>query len=196
MTDCERKEGSLIKTRADIYGKEAAELLRIISMYPGILQQQLCGFYPGREEMVQTLLSHLKKQGRIITQETSGGYYLQGVPVAGTDHEMQNAVWVLLDFIDRVEFHSASDFPVKIIFFAAGELYEIIAVTAGRETLITQAVTGNSLRDNGRRILIVEEPWQIPLLNIPCTSGYCTVEPDGKVCYYKKQQEEHDWTEK
>lgn len=145
---------------------------------------------------MQTLLSHLRRQGRIIHQETSGGYYLQGVSVAGTDHELQKAVWVLLDFIDRVEFHSASDFPVKIIFFAAGELYEIIAVTAGRETLIAQAVTGNSLRDGGRRILIVEEPCQIPLLNIPCTSGYCIVEQDGRVCYFKKQQEEHDWTEK
>ena len=55
-----------MKTRADLYSREAAELLRIVSMYPGISLPQLCGFYPGKEDLVQTLLPQLKRQGRIL----------------------------------------------------------------------------------------------------------------------------------
>ena len=54
-----------IKTRAEIYGMEAADLLREISLYPGITEEQLYRFHPGKEEKVKTLLSNLQKQGRI-----------------------------------------------------------------------------------------------------------------------------------
>lgn len=175
-----------MKTRADLYGREASELLRIISMYPGLSEQQLCSFYPGRYEIVRSLLSHLKKQGRIL-QELSGKYYPQGNPTSGTDLELVKAVWVLLDFIDRIEFHSVSDFPVKIIFFASGELYEIISVPVGQEVLVSHILLKGKAEDCGRRILIVEHPEQISLLNIPGVSGYCTVSPGGRVDYYKKQ---------
>lgn len=37
-----------MKTRADIYGQEATELLRLISLYPGLIQCQLAGFFPAR----------------------------------------------------------------------------------------------------------------------------------------------------
>ena len=42
-----------MRTRAEIYGKEAAELLREISMYPGILEGQLCCFHPDKEDAVR-----------------------------------------------------------------------------------------------------------------------------------------------
>ena len=54
-----------MKTRADIYGQEATELLRLISLYPGLIQCQLAGFFPGKDSAVVCgLLSHLKRQGR------------------------------------------------------------------------------------------------------------------------------------
>ena len=61
-----RKEVIQIKTRAEIYGQEATELLRLISIYPGISGRQLCRFYPEREGKIKTLLAHLEKQGRIV----------------------------------------------------------------------------------------------------------------------------------
>ena len=33
---------------------------------------------------------------------------------------MMAAVWVLIDFIEEVEFHSVSDYPAKLLFFAGG----------------------------------------------------------------------------
>lgn len=175
-----------MKTRADLYGQEAAGLLRIVSMYPGLSETQIYGFFPEKQEVVRSLLVHLKKQGRIL-QGPTGRYYPQGTSVSDTDPELIKAVWVLLDFIDRVEFHSVSDFPVKIIFFAGGELYEIISMPAGQEALVSHILSRTKEEDCGRRILIVEDPGQISILNIPCVSGYCTVVPDGRVAYYKKQ---------
>lgn len=98
------------------------------------------------------------------------------------------AAWVLLDFIDRAEYHSASDFPVKIIFFADGELYEIVHVPNGQEALIGHALSAKE-DGAGRRIVLVESPEQIGRVNIPYTSGFCTVDPDGSIRYYKKAPE-------
>ena len=103
-----------MKTRAELYGHEATELLRIISMYPGLSEKQLCRFYPGREDVTRNLLSHLCRQGR-TRQADTGGYFPYGNGKAETDPGMVRAAWVLLDFIDKAEYHSSSDFPVKIV---------------------------------------------------------------------------------
>ena len=112
-----------MKTRAEIYGNEAAALLRIVTMYPGLNMQQLLCFHPGKEEIIKTLLSHLQKQSRIFQTDT-GGYFPSGW-AAKSDNSLIRAAWVLLDFIGQVEYHAPGDFPVKLIFFANGELYEL-----------------------------------------------------------------------
>ncbi len=38
-----------LRTRAEIYGKEAAALLQEVSLYPGILEGQLSAFHPGKQ---------------------------------------------------------------------------------------------------------------------------------------------------
>ena len=68
-----------MKTRAEIYGNEAADLLRTVTMYPGLSEQQLLCFHPGKEDTAKALLSHLERQGRIFQTE-SGGYFPAGQP--------------------------------------------------------------------------------------------------------------------
>ena len=50
-----------MKTRAEIYGNEAADLLRTVTMYPGLSEQQLLCFHPGKEDTAKALLSHLER---------------------------------------------------------------------------------------------------------------------------------------
>ena len=88
-----------MKTRAEIYGNEAADLLRTVTMYPGLSEQQLLCFHPGKEDTAKALLSHLERQGRIFQTE-SGGYFPAGQS-AKIDRALVRAVWVLLDFIQR-----------------------------------------------------------------------------------------------
>lgn len=47
-----------MKTRAEIYGNEATDLLRIVTMYPGLCEHQLLCFHPGKEDTTKALLSH------------------------------------------------------------------------------------------------------------------------------------------
>lgn len=175
-----------MKTRAQIYGQEAAGLLKIISMYPGLNENQLCRFYPEKADRIPAVLAILKKQGRIgmDTEEC----YFSGRETENKkekDRGLLKAVWVLLDFLDKTEYHSVSEFPVKIIFFAGGELYEIICVEKGQEALVGQLLNQNR-EGMGKRIVIVEEPAQISQLEILGVSGFCTVTINGKINYYKK----------
>lgn len=173
-----------IKTRAEIYGREATELLRFVSIYPGLSENQLCRFYPGKEDKTINLLSHLKRQGRVTLSDT-GLYFPAGVPDLNADSGLTRAVWILLDYIDRVEYHSSSDFPVKIIFFLAGGLYEIVYAAMGQEALVNH-IMGQNGKNDSRRIVLVDAPNQIQRLDFPGISGFCTVKVSGKVNYYKK----------
>ena len=127
---------SPLRTRAEIYGKEAAALLQEVSLYPGIRREQMHGLHPGKETTVHNLLAHLERQGRIAEAE-DGGFYPYGECPRAPDSGMVRAVWVLLDFLDRVEFHLPGDFPVKIVFFSGGEMYEIVHAAEGQEALVS-----------------------------------------------------------
>ena len=171
-----------MKTRAEIYGNEAADLLRTVTMYPGLSEQQLLCFHPGKEDTAKALLSHLEKQGRIFQTE-SGGYFPAGQP-AKLDRTLVRAVWVLLDFIQRAEYHAPADFPVKLVFFADGELYEVACVEDGQEALVCHALRGN--KGGSRRIMLVDTPAQIAQIDCPGISGFCTVDEEGRTNYFKK----------
>lgn len=98
-----------------------------------------------------------------------------------------------MDFIGQVEYHAPGDFPVKLIFFANGELYEIVYAASGQEALINHALRDD--RSGGRRIILVDNPEDIRRIDCPGISGFCTVDAAGQVHYFKKQ-EELDWNEK
>lgn len=179
-----------MKTRADIYGKEAAELLRIITLYPGLCKEQLLRFFPKKDEKIENLLTYLNRQGRIALAEC-GGYMPYELRSHSPDMGISKAVWVLLDFIDRTEFHSIGEFPVSVLFFSDGELYEIIYVSAGREALTAQAL--RLMREPaGKRIVLVDSPGQISQIRFPAISAFCTVNDNGQVNYYQKQTEVQD----
>lgn len=171
-----------MKTRKSLYAGEAQEIVRTITLYKTLTSEQVYRLFPGRENSVKNLLSVLIKQGRIFYYPEHGR--LSGSPErsASPDMDMIAAFWVLLDFIDRAEYHSASDFPVKISFFSEGEVYEIIYVAYGQELLVSHALSD---KDDARRIIVVESRSQIEGINIPGVSGYCTVSQEGKVSYYK-----------
>lgn len=174
-----------MKTREEIYGNEATDLLRNISMYRVLTEQQLLRLYPGKEDRIKNLLLHLTRQGRIFYDSQSEAYYAE--QRMQSDHGTTVAVWVLLDFIDRVEYHSVSDFPAKLIFFASGEVYEVLYVTLSQEALVSHLWSQQTEKDPPRRIVVVDDPEQISSIDIPGVSGYCTVDRDGQVTYFKKE---------
>ena len=102
------------------------------------------------------------------------------------DKGLLAAIWVLADFIDRVEFPSAGEFPAKLIFFADGEVYEVIHAANGKETLINHILSAPA-EEASSYLILVDKPEQIPELEIPNVRGYCTVSPEGEVQYYQRE---------
>ena len=175
----------LLKNRAAIYQREAAEMLHNISLYPGLTEGQLCRFFPENEVTAKTLLAHMLKEGRIFCAE-NGRYYANQEAQNGADKDLSRCVWVLLDFIDQVEYHTVGEFPAAILCFANGELYEIVPIPQGKETMICQLLR-QPQKDADKCIVVVDDAAQIEMLDIPQVAGFCTVAEDGTVSYYKKE---------
>jgi hypothetical protein len=173
-----------MKTRDQIYGQEAASILRDISMYRSLREDQLLRLYPGKEAVVKNLLDYLLRQGRIFRSDEL--YRASPEQTGPIDQGLLAAVWVLVDFIDRVEYHSVGDYPTKLIFFADGEVYEVIHAACGKEALVNYILTGAG-EDMSKYIILVDRPEQIAELTVPGVCGYCTVSPEGEVQYFKKE---------
>ena len=180
-----------MKTREQIYGREAAGLLRDITMYHVLTAEQLVRLHPDHDtpkgrEKIAGLLAWLVKQGRVWHDEGSPYYCDSEEGPGGMDRGLFSAVWVLTDFIDQTDYHSTGDFPAKVIFFANGEVYEIVHAAPGKETLLSQMLA-NAGEQPSRCLVLVDDPAQVEELQIPNASGYCTVSPEGEVHYYQKE---------
>ena len=174
-----------MKTREQIYRREAAEILRDITTYHYILHEQLLRLYPKKKrDVIDNLLTYLVRQGRIF-YDSDRDWYHDGTE-ANVDAEMLAAIWVLVDFIERTEYHSATDFPVKLLFFAEGETYDVVYISPDKEVLLEQALL-KSGEENGKRILIVENTEQVEHLYIADVVAYCTVSEAGEIRYYKQE---------
>lgn len=173
-----------MKTRDQIYAQEATSLLRDVTMYQVLKKKQILAMYPGKEKKIENLLAYLVKQGRIYR---NGEYYLaQPDGDKNIDHGLMAAVWVLIDFIDRVEYHSSGDHPAKVIFFADGEIYEVIHVAVGKETLINHILSDPG-EEPSKFLILVDKAEQIPELLTLNVAAYCTVSAEGAVQYYQKE---------
>ncbi len=173
-----------MKTREQIYSAEANGLLRDITSYHYMRHDQLLKMYPGKESKIDNLLRHLVKQGR-IQYDAAGDMYHDG-SAAGPNEGTLAALWVLIDFIDKAEYHSPTDFPALLGFMAEGEYYEVLYIANGSEALTEYALMGQN-SNAGSRIVIVEGVEQIPQLTISGVRGYCTVDVESGTVHYFKQ---------
>ena len=166
--------------------QERASLLRDVSMYHCIRRKQLYKLYPGKRAVVKKLLAYLVREGRI---NQVGNYYCDAPEsMEELDRSMIDAIWVLIDFIDRVEYHGVGTYPVKLIFCADGEVYEIIHAGVGKETLVSYLAAERKRNEMESKIIVlVDKPEQIEDLQIDDALAYCTVSPEGEVQYYQKE---------
>lgn len=161
------------------------QITNLLSIYGVLAIKQLEKMYPELESSkLLMLLKKLEKNGRlsILTE--------QGLVVYTKDYDPDTAVlsalWVLLDFLPEVTYHTPGDFPVTLTFFTANDAYEVIFVPEEKEILINHALS--EYQENApHRLVIVNRTSQIPLLSFPGISAFCTVRPDGEIQYYKKQ---------
>ncbi len=157
-------------------------------MYRVLTEEQVQRLHPsncarGRGK-VKNLLTYLVKQQRVWLSEDEQFYLSSPDALEDMDRGLFAAVWVLADFMDQVEYHSVGDYPAKIIFFADGEVYEIVHAAQGKEVLVSHVLSGER---PSHYLVLVDDPSQIEELQIPHANGYCTVTPAGEVQYYQKE---------
>lgn len=172
-----------IPTQISLCDNYASAVLSEISMYPGILEEQLLRLHPKKEEQTISVLRYLQRQGR-IKRDRRSSYYSSSNTLRSEREEVIRCVWVLLDFMPDVEYHAASDYPVAISFFVRGEEYQIVHAATGNETLLSAVITHHK-NIIAKRLVLVDTPEQIPLLVFPGVIGYCTATIDGYIKYYK-----------
>jgi len=173
-----------MKTRNAIYAKEAAELIRSVTMYKSLLATQIYRMFPGKESSIRNLLGVLTKQHRLVYNPDTEHISASEECENETDNGMISAFWVLLDFYENVDFHSISEYPVKLSFFSEDEFFEVIYATPGNEALMSHALS-TSEDEVGKRIVIVEDTSQMAKLRFPSIACFCMITPEGVVDYYK-----------
>ncbi len=174
-----------MNTRVDLYANEAGVLLETMATYRTLRTEQLYKLFPPEKAgTVKMLLKRYVREQRLFlsTDERLVSADAE-IPVNGG---LIKAFWVLLDFIDKSEYHTAGIFPVLICFFADGELYEIISVPSGQEAMISTALK-NSGKEPSKRILILDDINQAAQTAIPGIAGFCLVSDAGKIQYFKKE---------
>ena len=174
-----------MKTRVEQYRREAASLLRDVTMYRCLKEKQIYRLYPGKRRQIENLLSYFIKEGRIWR---CGEYCcVDQDGMKDMDRSLIDAVWVLIDFIEKVDFHSIEDrYPYLITFFADGSVYTIAYAESGREALVSHVLSTD--RDRAENCLvIVDSTEQIPEITAPNITGFCTVSPRGEVQYYRRE---------
>ena len=173
-----------MKTRDQIYEKEALSLLRDLSMYRCLTKNQIRRLYPEKARILDNLLTYLEYHKRIW--RTGDCYFASEEDMDHPKRGLSAALQVMLDFADNTEYHSISDFPAQIIFFADQKVYEIVYVEPGREALISHLLQDAKEQDSNY-ILIVEKLTQIDKIKAPNIRGFCTVSKNGEVQYYQRE---------
>lgn len=184
-------EAIIIGTKFRNDSKFVSQLLQTITMYPGITEDQLLLLHAKSQSVsdIKSRLAYLRKQHRIALQDNK--HFFPSFRKVEIDRDdMVKSIWVLLDFIDHIQFHTASHYPITISFFIKGSEYQIIPIRQDNEAII-EAALEPYLEQHAKRIVIVDTPEQIPQISFSGIAGYCTVDKKGKINYFTAQRSEN-----
>lgn len=115
----------------------------------------------------ERIIRSLYKQNRI--SYLSSGYYIGSGPKAKPDLKMIQALWVLIQFSDKVDpkAHMPAAFPSQVFFMKDGVGYEILVLRAGEHHL-TRLI---QFQENMKYIFVLPEismGKQLMLPDAPC----------------------------
>lgn len=165
------------------------EIIRIVSIYKNIELQQLFILFSGKKDILDKIIKHLAKQRKIFYIPNSKIVSATEENQKDIDNELIKSFWVLLEFKEKINFHSISDFPVKIIFFINSSIncYQILYIKQGKEHFFNMYFK-NQNTENCQQIIIIENPEQIELIKIENTFCFCTVDSDNNVQFFKNRK--------
>lgn len=166
-------------------GKEMKELKRLLLDYRVLEARQILPYFYGKEERsIQNMISLLLRDGQLVVDQTHRYISLNKTElVNGLEPELISSFWVLLYFAPHIRYHTKAQFPAQIYFWADGLEYEILYAKPGDEGLIN-SIYSRQTTNQCRQLVVVEQPKQIEMLNIPDAEWFCTVANNGKIHRY------------
>lgn len=173
----------MMKTK-EIFPKETAEIVRILSVYKTLMYEQIVRMFPDKSEIIKKIIARLIKQRRIFYDEKRAMLSYGAEPDSESmDSSLITAFWVMADFISEAEYHTPCEFPAQIAFFMGDDLYEIITVENGKETVMSRILSGKNC-EQSNKIIIVGNEKQIPKITDENIFCFCTVSRAGEVEYF------------
>ena len=169
------------------------ELLELVQKYNVLLKSQLYAYFEkdGREKFVGRALKALEKEHSICINQETKEVAANENGFSAWERGNAQAFWVLIDIMGKkkVEQHflaSRDEYPIRIIFVADAEIYDISYVAKEDIQLANNLFTRRKIEGCGH-IVIAERQEDIAGIEIPDTIGYCTVaKEDGQIEYYRK----------
>ncbi|GHU78935.1 hypothetical protein FACS1894191_0620 [Clostridia bacterium] len=137
--------------------KEQHELKTLLSEYGVLSVNQIYAYFHDKDrEIIHGVISYMARNKLIVT---CGGYaaITRARLEEGPDKKLVAAFWVMLDFIGTVEYHTPSEYPAQLYFFAEGTEYEVIYAGSGDENLMNGIFTRKEDMDT-RYLVVVERP--------------------------------------
>ncbi len=164
--------------------KELHELKKLLGEY-GVLEfAQIYAYFGYKDaEVIRGIMSYMTRNALIAAD---AGTQLAAASKAtlanGPDRKLIASFWAMLRYEGDIEYHTRTEYPSQIYFFAGGCEYEVVYVALGDENLMN-SVFSRAPESDTRYLVVVEEPKQLESLYLPRVEWFCTVE-GGNVRQY------------
>lgn len=176
-----------MKSRREVFEEITAETLRCISEYKTMLPEQVYRLFPEYDQaFAKSILTRLIQRRRVF-YNSAMGFLAASDTITLPDKGMLAALWVMLERISEISYHSPSNYPVQICYIAGDELHDIIHVGPGEELLVSHALSA-AVSEEHTRTIIVESLEQIKEIDCPGNVRFCVVGREGQVKYYRKKE--------
>lgn len=143
---------------------EERTIMYCLTQYESILMDQAIRFIHNRpNQTVQKIIRGLRKMHRISFLHE--GTYIGAGPVSKSDPKTEEAIWVLLRYIDQLGpmDHRKADYPSQIYFIRNGIPYEILVLREGEQRLTALLHP----REEMKYIIVVPDKSMIPTVRLP-----------------------------
>lgn len=143
---------------------EEQMIMYCLSQYESILMDQAIRIIHNRpNQTAQKIIRGLRKQHRLSFLHE--GSYIGAGPASKADPKTEEAIWVLLRYIDQIEpmSHRKADYPSQIYFIRNEIAYEIIVLREGEGRLTAMLHP----REDMKYIIVVPDADMIPTVRLP-----------------------------
>ena len=170
------------------------QILELVKTYNVLYKRQIYAFFAvdGKEKFVGKALHTLLKEHLIYINEVKKTVSQHEDAYQLREKGTLKAFWVLLSLMEqkKIERHflaEKEEYPIRIVFVGNAEIYDILYISEAEIQLVNQLFSRQKL-DGCGHVVIVENPEEIPQIEIPNVIGFCTVqEEEGGVEYYRRE---------